>query len=107
MALAIVADDFRALAVGVKMAVNGAVNLIIKARPSAVALELVGGSIQWRIALAADVRARLLVVRVLADEGTFGTFLEDHERFFPREFVESGTLFVFHGNLRRRAADGG
>ena len=53
------ADDLGATAVGIWMTGDGTRNLIVETGPPAMAVELVLGAIQGRIAAAANERARL------------------------------------------------
>ena len=86
--VAIRAEDLDAVAVGVALAADGAGQFVVEARPAAVTVELVGRAIKRRVALAAEERARVGALRLLADVRSLGPFVQDHAGFVRREFVE-------------------
>ena len=76
------AGDLGAPSVGVGRPHHGARNLVIETGPAAPRVELVGGTVQRRAALAAVVYARLAVVIISARKGRFGTLVDDHTSLF-------------------------
>src|SRR5690606_3238914 len=81
MAAAVAADDLDTTAVGVGVTLHRAGDLVVKAGPATVAVELVGRLVQRGVALPADVSAGGLVVGVLADEGALRPLVEDDAGF--------------------------
>lgn len=76
MTTAIMANDFGAVAVGVLVAIDRTRDLVIKARPTAMTVELVLGLVKRRIALSADKRPRIPQFCVLAGKGRLGAFAD-------------------------------
>ncbi len=88
VAAAIPANNFGAMSVRVLMTINGFGDFIIEAGPTAMAFELVVGSVKRRVAPSANKRARIFQIRVLAGEWLLRAFANDDTRFFRRQFVE-------------------
>ncbi len=87
VAAAIPANNFGAMSVRVLTTINGFGHLIIEAGPTAIAFELVVGSVKRRVAPSANKRARIFQIRVLAGEWLLRAFANDDARFFRRQFV--------------------
>ena len=68
VAAAIPANNFGAISVRVLMTINGFGDLVIEAGPTAMAFELVVGSVKRRVAQSANKRAHIFQIRVLAGE---------------------------------------
>jgi len=88
VATAVPANNFGAMSVRVLMTINGFGDLVIETGPTAIAFELVVGSVKRRVALSANKRTRIFQIRVLAGEWPFRAFSNDDARFFRRQFVE-------------------
>ncbi len=84
---AIPANNFGAMSVRVLMTINGFGDLIIEAGSTAMAFELVVGSIKQRVAPSANKRPRIFQIRVLAGVWLLRAFANDDARFFRRQFV--------------------
>lgn len=78
---AVAAHDLCAISVCVEMSFYGPFDLIVETGPAAVAAELVRSLVQRRIALTADVCARILQIGVLSYTGPLGALLQNHIRF--------------------------
>ena len=99
---AIPTENFDSVAIGIRLAANGTRNLVVKTRPTALAVELVVGVIQRSIALAADIGSRLLVVGVFANKGSFRSLLQDDILLLGRQFVVLlRRALAFHFRLSR------
>ena len=91
---AILADDFRAAAIGVGVAGDGVGQFVVEARPAAAAVELVLRPIERSVATTTDIGALGCPVVVLAGEGAFGPFVDDHVGFFVVQRVVLRVLTI-------------
>lgn len=79
----------------VGVANDGAGNFVVKRRPAAATVELVGRLVERCVAAAADVGAGGFVIPVFASEGAFGAFLSDDVLFLFGEGIPVLAV-VFH-----------
>ena len=87
MAAAIAANDLRPKAIHILMMRHSPGDLVVKTWPAAMAVELVIGTIQRRVAMAADESPHIFQVRVFTAERPFRTFVEDYVLFGLGQFV--------------------
>src|SRR5689334_647264 len=79
---AVLADDFNATSVRITNPPNGTGDLVVEAGPAAFAFEFVVGTIERRIAAAADVSASVLQLGVFPGPGSLRPFSQDDILFF-------------------------
>ncbi len=87
MAAAIAANDLRPKAIRILMTRHSPGDLVVETWPAAMAVELVIGTIQRRVAMAADESPNIFQVRVFTAERTFRTLVEDYVLFGLGQFV--------------------
>ena len=92
MPAAIVALDFHPQPVGIRKTLDGTGKGIVKARPAATGVELVGRAVELRAAAPASEGALLEKIIVLAGEGRFGSFVFDYVPFFGGEGVHGNSM---------------
>lgn len=91
VAAASCAGDFGAVSVAVEGFFNGPGDGVIETGPATVAVEFVVGTVERRVATAANVGAGFEVVVVFTGEGHFGAFVDDDAGLFGGEIV------ILHG----------
>ena len=91
---ALSAGDFSPPAVGVERPRNSAVDFVVKARPAAIGVELIGRAIERRITLTADKRADSRFVQQLAAKRQLCAFVDDDALFFVSQLVHDTTSFA-------------
>jgi hypothetical protein len=88
--------DLDAFPIRVRETPDGARNLLVKGRPTAVGVELVLRTIERRPAPLAFVRSLLEVALVLPRERRLGAFANDHPFLGPGEGAQNRGSFVGH-----------
>ena len=78
MPLAIRANDFSSLSVGVGMPGHGSGQFIVETRPAAAAVEFLIAGVERIVALSAEVGALGFVVLIFACASVFGALEQDH-----------------------------
>ena len=94
MAAAHGAGDFSTYPIGVERSRDSAVDFVVKARPAAVGVELIGRAIERRITLTADKRADSRFVQQLAAKRQLCAFVDDDALFFVSQLVHDTTSFA-------------
>ena len=87
MAAAIAANDLRPKGIRILMTRHSPRDLVVETWPAAMAVEFVIGTIQRRVAMAADESPHIFQVRVFTAERLFRTFVEDYVLFGLGQFV--------------------
>ena len=91
MAVALRAQNFDTITVGVNLLFNRALNLIVKGRPAAIRVKFVLGAIQGCIALFTDVVATdFEVISQWTGKRHFGAFVQQNLLFFRGQVVVIG-----------------
>lgn len=100
-------DNFGTPAIGIGHAFDRAGNFIVKARPATARIKFIFGTVELRLALPADIRARRKVLVEFAAAGVLGAFIQNDARFFFGEGIELHTVKVTTKSSTRRFFMGG
>ena len=93
VAAAVHAGDLGPVPVRVRRTKDRAGDLVVEARPAAVGIELVLGTVQRRVAATAVIGPRRFVGDIFAAPGHLGALVNDDAFLFTSQLVE----LVFHG----------
>ena len=94
MPAAIVTNNLGAKAVGVGVVIDGAGDLVIKAGPTAMAVELVRRAVKRRVTPSAKIGAGLFPISQFAGERPLCAFTNDDVSFLARQFVVFGRWLI-------------
>ena len=104
VAMAVPAEDLGAPAVGICLAPHGAADLVVETGPTAPGVELVGRTVEGRVAPLTEVGTGQRVVLEFAGERALGAFLQDDVLLRGGQFVvlHRGLLVGLGSGKRRR-----
>lgn len=93
MSFAVGADNFDSDPIGIRMPFDGSFDFIVEARPTAVRVKFIPGTVQRRVAPAADISSLFFIIKELSRVRALGSFPDDNVLFFGSEFVVVGHVF--------------